>query len=222
MLQSMDQQADAGRSPLSSSFAGLLAALAAPKQEPEHAWNDDDLADDVATLSYERALRAHARYKPADLGDWALPQTADSADASGGKEKPGNGSRNAAAHPAAATARTPENHVLRKRAGNPSRAPAALEENRKRASVTLRMSRGEFAQLQGRAAEAGLTVSAYVRSCTFEAEALRAQVKEALAQLRPVKPAEADGPAPAKASRFRWMQRLIPRRRAAARRGAGA
>jgi len=32
--------------------------------------------------------------------------------------------------------------------------------------------------------EAGLTVSAYLRSCTFEAEALRAQVKEALAELR--------------------------------------
>ena len=222
MLQSMDQQTDVEPSPLSSSFAGLLAALAAPKQEPQHAWNDDDLADDVATLSYERALRAHARYKPADFGDWALPQSADSAEASGDNEKPGNGSRNAAAHPATATARTPQNHHLRERAANSSPATAALEENRKRASVTLRMSRGEFAQLQGRAAEAGLTVSAYVRSCTFEAEALRAQVKEALARLQPVKPAGADAPAPAKPSRFGWMQRLIPRRRAMARRGAGA
>ena len=59
------------------------------------------------------------------------------------------------------------------------------------------MSRSEIAQLQRRAAEAGLTVSAYLRSCTFEAEALRTQVKEALAQLRPVKPAEAVVPAPA-------------------------
>jgi hypothetical protein len=38
-----------------------------------------------------------------------------------------------------------------------------------------------------------LTVSAYLRSCTFEAEALRAQVKEVLAQLS----ANADEKAPA-------------------------
>jgi hypothetical protein len=46
------------------------------------------------------------------------------------------------------------------------------------------MSKAECAQLHKRAAEAGLTVSAYLRSCTFEAESLRAMVKDALAQLR--------------------------------------
>ena len=46
------------------------------------------------------------------------------------------------------------------------------------------MSEVESAQLRQRAAEAGLTISAYLRSCTFEAESLRAQVKETLAQLR--------------------------------------
>ncbi len=54
---------------------------------------------------------------------------------------------------------------------------------RKSASVTMRMTGGECAQLHQRAAEAGLTVSAYLRSCAFEVETLRAQVKEALAQL---------------------------------------
>jgi len=54
----------------------------------------------------------------------------------------------------------------------------------KEASITIRMSKAECAQLRKRAAEAGLTVSAYMRSCTFEAESLRAMVKEALAQLR--------------------------------------
>jgi hypothetical protein len=39
-------------------------------------------------------------------------------------------------------------------------------------------------QLRKRAADAGLSVSAYLRSCTFDAESLRAQVKDALARLR--------------------------------------
>ncbi len=56
--------------------------------------------------------------------------------------------------------------------------------NRRPASVTIRLSEEENQQLRRRAAEAGLTVSAYLRSCTFEAEALRARVKEVLAQLR--------------------------------------
>ena len=45
----------------SASFAGLMAALADPVSKRVPAWNDDDLEDDVATLSYERALQAHAR-----------------------------------------------------------------------------------------------------------------------------------------------------------------
>ena len=54
----------------------------------------------------------------------------------------------------------------------------------KRASITIRLSKVECEQLHKRATEAGLTVSAYLRSCTFEAEALRAQVKQVLADLR--------------------------------------
>jgi hypothetical protein len=69
----------------------------------------------------------------------------------------------------------------------------------------------ECAQLHRRAAEAGLSVSAYLRSCTFEVESLRAMVKDTLAQLRSVttqaKPAN---PAP---SRLRsltpWLCNLL-------------
>jgi hypothetical protein len=46
------------------------------------------------------------------------------------------------------------------------------------------MSKAECARLHRRAAEAGLTVSAYLRSCVLEADALRAQVKQALAELK--------------------------------------
>ncbi len=217
ILQCMRQPVSAEPSSNSSSFAGLLAALAAPKQEPQSAWNDDDLADDVATLSYERALHAHARYKPADFGEG--PRAADPVEASSGEKKPGKPPRHGAA-----PGRTSQD--LRRPTGNSPGMPPSLEENRKRASITVRMSRSELAQLQQRAAEAGLTVSAYLRSCTFEAEALRTQVKEALAQLREIKPAEAVGPVQPSRSRLGWIPRLLPglvsHRKAAAPRSTAA
>jgi predicted DNA binding CopG/RHH family protein len=64
------------------------------------------------------------------------------------------------------------------------RVPAAADDTRKSSSIHIRLSAAESAQLKQRAAEAGLTVSAYLRSCVLEAESLRAQVKQALAQLR--------------------------------------
>ncbi len=56
----------------------------------------------------------------------------------------------------------------------------------------MRMTEEECVQLHHRAAEAGLTVSAYLRSCAFEVETLRAQVKEALAQLNAASAAAAE------------------------------
>ena len=204
----MQQPAGSESSLNGSSFAGLLAALMAPKQETQPAWNDDDLADDVATLSYERALHAHARYKPADFGEW--PQDANPAEASSREKRPGKSPRNEIAHAAADPPPTGRNKDLSRNPEKSPGPPATLEENRKRASITVRVSQSELAQLQQRAAEAGLTISAYLRSCTFEAETLRAQVKEALAQLRESKPAEAV--APVQPSRSRWprISRLFP------------
>jgi hypothetical protein len=60
----------------------------------------------------------------------------------------------------------------------------ALGRDLKCASITIRLSEAECAQLRQRAAEAGLTISAYLRSCTFEAESLRALVRDTMAQLR--------------------------------------
>jgi len=74
MLHAMQQPTASSPSPTSPSFAGLLAALASPAQttgdfrgkpssirrKSTSAWNDDDLADDVATLSYESALKVHS------------------------------------------------------------------------------------------------------------------------------------------------------------------
>jgi len=56
---------------------------------------------------------------------------------------------------------------------------------RRATSVTIRLTAIEAGQLHLRASEAGMTVSAYLRSCAFEVEGLRAEVKATLAQLRP-------------------------------------
>ena len=66
---------------------------------------------------------------------------------------------------------------------------ASPDRSLKRASITICLSEPECAQLHRRAAEAGLTVSAYLRSCTLEVESLRTQVKQTLAQLRESAPA---------------------------------
>jgi hypothetical protein len=73
--------------------------------------------------------------------------------------------------------------------------------DRKSASITIRMSHVECAQLRKRADQASLTVSAYMRSCILEAETLRAQVKEALAELRAATP---DEPSPTLRTQRRW------------------
>lgn len=178
MLHPMQPSAKTQPSPASSSFAGLLAALALPSRDEEERtslWSSDDLGEDVATLSYERALRAHARYKPAQSGEWetahaARPETGDEREESPPGEVGG-------------TAKT-----------TPAGALMQQADDLRRASVTIRLSRAECARLHERAAEAGVTVSAYLRSCTFEAEALRAEVKAALADLRAAGVQGTEGP----------------------------
>ena len=139
-------RASATRLSAATSFAGVLASLQGPD------WSDEGLADDVATISYEHALRKQARPRG---GRWA---------GEGDAEKP-------ATQPA----------EIR---GGEADAPAPGPRRVKSASITIRLSEPECAQVRQRAAEAGLTVSGYLRSCTLEVESLRAQVKETLAQLR--------------------------------------
>jgi len=159
------QEATANTSAQSAhDFAGLFAALAATKQSDLPKWTDEELPQDVATLSYERALRTHARYKTSDADDMGAAQNREIQSA-----------RSSAF-------------------ANPLKlAVSRSDHDRKCASVTIRMSQAECEQLRERAAEAGLTISAYLRSCTFEAETLRAQVREALAEIRNI-PASATKP----------------------------
>jgi hypothetical protein len=79
--------------------------------------------------------------------------------------------------------------------------------HRKTASITIRLTKTEEAQLHERAAAAQLSISAYLRSCIFEAESLRAQVKEALSQMKAAPAREAqEQPKPPS----NWRTRLLP------------
>jgi predicted DNA binding CopG/RHH family protein len=182
------QEWESAPSPIPSSFAGMLAALATPAKKPVASvspWENDELGDDVATLSYESALRTHGRYRATDqsLTQMPDPELYRVEEAALGAT--------AAIKESAQSSATPEQNRFRH---------AYLERSLKDASITIRMSKAESAQLHRRAAEAGVTVSAYLRSCTFEAESLRAMVKETLAQLR-----AATAPAKSEQPRQFWL-----------------
>jgi predicted DNA binding CopG/RHH family protein len=184
----MQQSSTAEPSPTSPSFAGLLAALAAPAPKTAPAWNDDDLADDVATLSYERALRARARYRSDAPAEEPSFDPLDEPEPIRRIQGPlgddfEEADRAAEALLASLAADRPKQETKVAPATQPQRA-AQLEKNLKDASITIRMSHAESEQLRQRATEAGMTISAYLRSCTFEVESLRAMVKETMAQLR--------------------------------------
>jgi hypothetical protein len=179
-----NQQASPASAP--SNFASLLARFAA---QPSGSANADGLADDVVSLSYEQALKAHARYRPsASLDSLRADEFAAT-----------NSDLPASPVP---------NEVI------PLAAPSTpgTHESRKSASITIRMSPAESEQLHARAAAADLTISAYLRSCIFEVESLRAQVKDALAQLRSTaEPASAERKppesAPMPSGRWRFFSR---------------
>lgn len=201
MLRAMQLQASPAPSPASSTFAGLLAALSARPSAAAHR-PDDGLADDVATLSYERALRAHARYRAPDLSDRTLTQPADAGSVRIFEALPANADSPAAT----ATAQAAPSSSA---SADPEATPdisTGPDRNLKCASITIRLSKAECAQLRQRAAEAGLTVSAYMRSCTFEAESLRALVRGTLAQLRNEPGKESRDATPA--ARGSWLGRL--------------
>jgi hypothetical protein len=169
----MSNTANTAPSPTAAGFAGLLSALISPQgpNKSDPVWRDDELAEDIATLSYESALRSHSRYTVDAHEQQPIPVTETYQEAATYEAEP----IRAAAAPAKDSAPAVE---------PAQRGFRPLERHLKNASITIRMSEEECTQLHQRANEAGMTVSAYLRSCTFEAEVLRAQVKETLAQLR--------------------------------------
>jgi len=181
----MQEPAATSPSPATFGFASLLAALTPPASESTPAWGDDALADDIATLSYEQALRTHTRLR-SNHAEGLLPRQDD--------EQGDLRRQPSLSDPAnsAAAATVPSVRPDRNAAAEASvtLGSAVFEESRRAASITIRLSNAESAQLRARAAQAGLSISAYLRSCIFEAETLRAQVREALAQFRSVSAAD--------------------------------
>jgi len=180
----MPELTDAAPQKPTGSFAALLASITGCAKKGCDEWDDSELADDVTTISYEQALRAHRRVRSSAFATETLHEE----------------------FPAPAVVSSTLNRN------------AAGEKERKIASITLRLTTPEHAQLQERAAAAHLSVSAYLRSCIFEAESLRSQVKEALSQIRAstsVEPAPSGRELPASARHRpfhffpRWSHRKL-------------
>lgn len=206
ILRSMQSLAERAGSTTSQNFAGLLAAFARQTPKSPDDFKDEQLSDDVVSLSYERALRTHARYK-APHSIESQPAQAQPAAVRAAAFSPEDDCAEDETPPVAAA---PEGHIAAITSSD-----ADHEKNLKCASITIRVSKDECAQLHQRAAEAGLTVSAYLRSCTFEAETLRALVKEAMAHLK-VNPT-AEKPEQEKKGRrcwFGWLRWFWPQGRA--------
>lgn len=173
MLTSMPGNAAVSASAKTGSFASLLEGFTAtPRPDPYS--KDDGLEDDIAIISYEQTLRSHARIRP--VPD---PLPVSSAIARSVVRKPSSGQRIKSPGRKQSAAVSIEEWA--RQSAPPQAAP---RKPRKSASVTIRLTPEECAQLRERAAAAGLTTSAYLRSCLLEAEALRAHVKEVLEQFR--------------------------------------
>jgi Mobilization protein NikA len=194
----------------SSSFAGMLASLTAPARKRSPDW-DDELAEDVINLSYERALSTHARYRSSARDDRSLTDLPD--------PEPPRAATSQPLAPRVSEPLPPKASPVRPVSEPISSSPAHTE-RRKDASITIRLSAVECEQLHQRAAEAGLTLSAYLRSCTLEVETLRTLVKSTLAQLQAAQQLQAPT-APVAALRAKprsaWLRNLLPQRSRAAR-----
>ncbi len=143
------------------SFAGLLAELAASGKKRRTEPNFDGLEEDVVSLSYEQALRSQKGPLPTSALHGREPEP-DSTLADPHSDRSRESSLSVAGSASLDV---------------PGRA-------KKSASVTIRLSGQQSELLHLRASEAGLTVSSYLRSCAFEVESLRAEVKTTLARLR--------------------------------------
>jgi predicted DNA binding CopG/RHH family protein len=180
-----------------SSFATLLASLASSPNASSPGWDDAALAEDVATLSYEKALKTHSRRSGYPVQRLTDPENSTGNSIQGLEQEP----RPSTNETAAQSQLLPLNSSRR----SDERA------HRKSASVTIRLGELENEQLHARAAEAGLSVSAYLRSCIFEVEELRSQVKQTLADMRRSTAQNQDSslrtvPHPSRG----WRERILP------------
>ena len=186
-LDAMQTLAESSGAPSEASFTAMFSAftsrpLAQNAQDPEFPFQDD-----VVSLSYEQALRSATRNRSLS----PMPLCANSAGDT-----------------------IPEQRVAQQKRVQSQAADRRPSAHRMRmsSSVTIRLDEAEGKELRARAAEAGLTVSAYLRSCIFEVDDLRTQVKQTLAQMRTAPAPPASVPAiPLQAPSTGWRDRIFPR-----------
>lgn len=205
ILPPMAQPSTAARTPGFSTFlaSSLVAGNAAAMGKG--VLLDDGLEDDVAHIRPESAMKSRGLAGQSVASE--IPD-ADSVAANAPQRKPPRSERNPRWKRSAVAPGTEELTIFEVKT---ARQDAAR--NLKRASITIRLSVAECARLKARAAESGLTVSEYLRSCTLEVESLRAQVKETLARMRAPDPAEKKAPAIEKPSLFGRVTQIWPRSR---------
>ena len=190
-------------------FAGILAQASSTEDHARN-WLSDEyeagFKNDITSLSYEQALQKHARKAANPLTP--LPVTAEHIDRVAQLAAERLEMRRGQAEPSRAFVEN-ETHSTQKLPFASEVTETVKVSGTKAVSITLRVSPQEALQLRERAAAAGLTLSAYIRSCTCEAELLRAQVKRALAEMRLAK----DNPAvsPLKSGPRPWWGRMVMR-----------
>jgi len=77
-------------------------------------------------------------------------------------------------------------------------------------AISIRLAPAERALIKTRAAEAGITASAYIRQCALEVEQLRAQVQQTLAAMERKAPASIPAPAASPGLFARIVRRFFP------------
>jgi hypothetical protein len=200
-MSSLDQRSTEDVRP---NFAGMLAR-ASSSEERGRKWLAEDKPassdEEITSLSYEQALRKHARRPAVDQTSERIDRLATMA--AEALEERRKQAKAIEQEPIIEELRKTDNFAAGESAAfnlfdeelpsdtvhftTPGPQPAtevikAVET--KAVSITLRVSQQEANQLRKRAADAGLTVSAYIRSCVCEADLLRAQVKSALIEMR--------------------------------------
>lgn len=90
-------------------------------------------------------------------------------------------------------------------------APVKQAEAARQTAISVRFAPGERALIKARAAEAGISASAYVRQCALEVEQLRAQVREAIAAMERGIAVSVHSSIPAPGFFLRIARRFFPR-----------
>ncbi len=104
--------------------------------------------------------------------------------------------------------------VLAQTVRPPEVIPAVAQslELSRQVAISIRLAPAERALIRTRAAEAGISASAYIRQCALEVEQLRAQVQQALAAMERKTPASIPNPVSASGFFSRLIQRVFPGR----------